>query len=79
MASLSGGLLRLMMAGLIYRLLPQMGFWISFFISETALRLSSITVEDLSMVKRSIKRLRYAIVVSLKATRPYRHSLLMSL
>ena len=68
-----------MMAGCLNGYFPDMGFWVVFVLTEIRFRLSSITLEDLNMLRHVSRLSLCAAVGFLKAARPFRHSLLTSL
>jgi hypothetical protein len=84
--SLRGGLLRLMMAGLVFAFIDPTGFTAGFVISEIIAQLSTIKMEELLMVKKVAfgvmayaRRIKSRVIASLKAHLTFGLSLLTSL
>lgn len=84
LASLRGGLLRLMMTGLIFVTFDPESFWISFFISEIVSYLSTQPMEGLRMVLKASGEVLSSAKLAYRAVRlawehhlPYRFNLLM--
>lgn len=89
MASLRGGLLRLMMTGFVFLVFGPSSFLLGFIITEVIALFSQLNKEDMHMVKEAVsssenrllsysKSLYKACISALGAHLPYRQSLLMS-